>query len=240
MRFFLFFFFLSSLTSLLAQQKNEPQKPLIKANWLKNPSAEEDEWELKRWETNYPSVNSSNRVSRYGKTASEWDFDCNEKCGLPNGAGNVYFRLESTSDEGENMLDFFQTVDVSELAPFQEKGIEAVLNGWLAGSDSQASTCSELTVYLSLLDSQKKLINQDTIIKNIKDFHTLDEVEESRGHMHKFDPFKMNKQLPANTKFVRVLFFAENKCAGIDASSSSAFYIDLLSLAFYPKKEEGK
>jgi hypothetical protein len=225
-----------------AQPESKRNLPLIKPNWITNPGAEADAWKPNGWSF---SVADDALASGYGMTVREWDFGCDEKCGLPPKAGNNYFRLDCQPDREKvsNYRDLYQQITVQSLKDSLQKfPIEARCSGWLAGYPTVGTDCAIFRVALRFLDAGNKVIDSTDLFKSLKDFKDLDAVVDDDhpmgGKMHKFIPFTLSRQVPKETASVQVFFSNDNRCTAEGQEYTSVFCFDNLGLAFYRKEEK--
>lgn len=214
----------------------------INKNLLMNPGAENYDWGFPEfWDSHYKENGGSNWVSRYGKTSGEWDFGCDENCGLPQRAGKVYFRIELSEEVEKSSLDLYQDVVISSLKDsLSKRPYVALFESFVAVSPPNAN-CSEFKMKLVCLDVQGIVLSIDSLIIKASDFRDLDAVIDDEhpygGNMHVFQPRALQKELPPSTNKLRVLW----EYLALDCNESSEdviranFYMDNQSLRILRK-----
>lgn len=236
---------LGSLTMPVhAQTEAKRNLPLVKPNWITNPGAEADAWKPNGWSF---SVADDALASGYGMTVREWNFGCDEKCGLPPKAGNNYFRLDCQPDREKvsNYRDLYQDIPVQILKDSLKKfTVEARFSGWLAGYPAVGTDCSIFRVSIRFLDAGGQRIDSADIFHSLKDFRDLDAVVDDDhplgGKNHKFIPFNIARTVPVQTARVQVFFSNDNRCTAEGQENTSVFCFDNLGLAFYKKETDQK
>lgn len=211
----------------------------INKNLLLNSGAENSDWEFPEfWDSHYKENGGTNWVSEYGKTIGEWDFDCDETCGLPKHAGNVYFRMELYD---ANRLDLYQDVIISSFKDsLTKRPYVAQFESFVAVSPPNAN-CSEFKMKLVCYDVQGLVLAMDSLTINASEFRDLDamiDAEHPRGgNMHAFQARTLQVELSPSTNKIRVLWeYLVLDCQGNSEELILAnYYMDNQSLRILRK-----
>lgn len=215
----------------------------INKNLLLNPGAENYDWEFPEfWDSHYKENGGANWVSRYGKTSGEWDFDCDETCGLPPQAGNVYFRMELYDEvEKSRSIDLYQDVVISSWKDsLTKRPYVALFESFVAASPPNAK-CSEFKMKLVCYDIQGVVLAKDSLTINASDFRDLDALIDAEhpygGNMHAFQFRALQVELPASTNKIRVLweYLALDCPGGSEEQIRANYYMDNQSLRILRK-----
>ena len=244
MRYLILLTLFLSVLAATAQTDARRNLPLIKPNWITNPGAEADAWKPNGWSF---SVADDALTSGYGMTVREWNFGCDEKCGLPPKAGNNYFRLDCQPDREKlsNYRDIYQDIPMQSLKDSLKKfPVEARFSGWVAGYPTVGTDCAIFRVSLRFLDAGGQRIDSTDIFHTLKDFRDLDAVVDDDhpmgGKNHKFIPFNMSRAVPVEAARVQVFFSNDNRCTAEGQEYTSVFCFDNLNLAFHRREGEQK
>ncbi len=236
-RFGFIFLFVALVTgSSFGQQK----KYLIShKNLLKNPGAEQSEGNFPPgWITTTPNANGENWVSLYGRTAREWEFDCGPKCGLPQGAGRNYFRLQpmaSDLDPG-TLVNLAQVVEVAGLPDsLATRPYQVHFRSWVAASPP-IGDCGKLELILQCLGQDDAVLAEKTSAKVLSQFKDLDaQVDDENpygGKMHVYQEMNLSAEVPTGARAFKIIWNNRNGC--LDESYTASFYMDVLSLTLAP------
>lgn len=217
--------------------KTEADK-LIGVNLIKNPGAENITSSNKPvdWKVNGDYDES---VSNYGHIAGEWDYGCDKKCGLPDNAGDNYFRAPADIEEGQNHKSLGQTIDITKLKDtLAVKEIDFTFSAQIAGFHCDDNLkCAFGFLKIEFFDAANKSLQSFEAKKYMNEFHRVDESESADSRMHKFEKISLSNIIPSHAASVIVTIGSEQNCSTDDASCAQA-YVFFDNLNLYLKKTD--
>ncbi len=217
--------FAGSISAQTKKAISESDK-LIGVNLIKNPGAEKitETNKLIDWETNNPDLNY---VSYYGRMAGEWDHGCDRKCGLPENAGDCYFRATADVTPENTKKFIIQNIDFSKLKDtLKVKDINFAYSAQIAGFHCDDTLkCAFGYIKIEFLDSAKQSIKIYNVKKYTHEFHKIDESEGADSRMHKFENISLLGVIPKNAISAAVTLGSEQDCNYDSGESCSDAYV---------------
>jgi hypothetical protein len=214
-----------ALSLVAVPKKAVPTKAVAKAakNLLQNGGAEmgNDNKRIPHWTAIPPVEDASGYADTWGHVSGEWEWKCDEKCGLPKNGGTWYFRLPVASDVQKIALQ--QAVPIA-FKPGDEAKLSAMVTGFQC--DQEASRAK---LRLELLDASDEVLAEKTIEKPNKEMHRVVGTDDSR--LWQFEPIGAALPVPAGTKKARVTMEANDG----DCNGAVAFF-DNVALVVGPRE----
>jgi hypothetical protein len=246
MKKFLFVVFFINVSVVLSQASKSPQW-LIKSNWILNPGAEANDNSIPlKWKTDFKESGESNWVSAYGVTSHEWNSG-GKMLGLPESAGNNYFRLTVNNHDGNRKINLYQEIALSEIQNYLTKDtVMASFSCQIASNSFLPENCSFSEVRLIYLDDSKQIVDSLIFRRVPSEFKDLDAnsqetIDRGFSVMHEFKALSSNHQVNSKARNLRLEIYAEFPCYVKNEDDetpfnySNTFFFDNLFLGFYKK-----
>ena len=209
-----------------SQTKKNASEKWYEVNLLVNADAEEGNPrnDITGWKP-LPVVETwGSMVDAYGHTGGEWEFDCDEKCGLPPGAGTYYFRLPVDNSYPVNAL--WQETDLSGIADtLAKRKINFTLSGYIAGFKCDQPGCGKGMLMISFYDKTGKELAAYEASKDNNEMKTAPNTEDQR--MHQFEKISTGMEVPLNANKARVTMKADSK----ECCNGAYIFFDNLNLS---------
>jgi hypothetical protein len=160
----------------------------------------------------------------YGHTAGEWDYNCDEKCGLPPKAGSHYFRMPVDNDNPH--IGLSQEINLAAIADtLQKRKITFTLSGYMTGFVCERPECSKGRLSIRFYDKSNTTISTYDFPKDNAAFTKF--ANEADHRMMQFEPVSVENEVPQNAvkAIVQMEGISKHCCNG------SYVFFDNLSLA---------
>ena len=212
----------------------EGQRPLDKwatGNLIQNPGAEAEnvDGKIPHWQPLLKVDTWNDMNDQYGHTSGEWEWDCNEACGLPPHAGKRYFRLPT---DDPNPLNGLTQAIVLPPAPknIPQQELYFNLSGYMTGFICEKPGCGRGTLAVVFYDAAGKELNK---FETTRDSHDFQLVDPNDSRKFKFVPVDVAQPLPAGAARATVTMRADAICC-----NGAYIFFDNLSLVVFRKKEK--
>lgn len=224
-------FAIETIKAQTIESNGNPDK-LFGVNLIKNPNAEKvtSSGMPIDWKSN---SEDGDFVSTYGHTSGEWDYGCDTKCGLPENAGDYYFRAAADIVKGENDKSLEQTIDLTQLG---DTPIKFSLAAQIAGFHCDGSSkCAFGYIKINFLDSKNHSLKVFEAKKYAPEFHRIDDSESGDSRMFKFGEISVSDSVPAHSVRALVTIGALQNCqedAEIYCGAAYVFFDNLNLILF--------
>lgn len=177
-------------------------------NLVQNPGAETDN--VKNQIVGWKPVPEADRWDHmndvYGHTGGEWEFDCDEKCGLPPLAGQSYFRLPVSNENP--VLSLYQEIDLSFIADtIKKRIITFTLSGFMAGFKCEQAGCASGILAITFYDKAR----QELVMYKLEKDNEGMQSASADQRMRKFENPIIYKEVPQGSQKVKITMQANSK-----------------------------